>query len=561
MPNESFDEYLPSLINDEYYIPPNTDIFILRGVPLDNTYEHTIAWENLDASRTKQTNYFLSKVKYGLPKQYYQRINREWMKINIEADQLYDCNYLMFRNTAFNSEKWWYAFILDVEYINNNTSKVRYEIDVMQSWQPGPHMDYQPLQCFVERCHAISDELYENLVPESIVNTNEYMVDYKQTFNMNKQSVIVLTSEMYIGENPGIIPGYQFSPANGYLQYYSYGKVDVMKFDVINDDMSVNTSELQRLNEFLNPYVNAGKEDSVIAIYMCPTNIFNYTSVNVPKEYSINLPIQNPGNALGGATYVPKNNKLYSYPFSQIKINNQCGITKVYKWELFNRASRGKFTITGVHTWMPCAVIYPNEYRKISKNLEDSVTFDKFTICPWGSDAFRAWWAQNASQINASVAGGIASVIAAVAGAASANPMLIATGVGGVISAGTKIGTSLMEATHRPTSTHGNSDTSLILTALQETQFVITKESLLPEMLQIYDDYFTKYGYAQKKIMVPPMVNRERWTYVQTVGFEFSGEINDMDTKKIKSIYDNGVTFWRNPDDIGHYDFSNNPLV
>ena len=60
--------YIPELINTEYYVPPDTDIFILRGVPLDNTYEHTIVWENLDAVRTKQTQYFLSKAKYGIRK-------------------------------------------------------------------------------------------------------------------------------------------------------------------------------------------------------------------------------------------------------------------------------------------------------------------------------------------------------------------------------------------------------------------------------------------------------------------------------------------------------------
>ena len=80
-------------------------------------------------------------------------------------------------------------------------------------------------------------------------------------------------------------------------------------------------------------------------------------------------------------------------------------------------------------------------------------------------------------------------------------------------------------------------------------------------MLQIYDDYFTRYGYAQKRVMFPRLVARKRWTYVQTVGFEFNGQINDTDTKKIKSIFDNGITFWRNPNDVGHYELSNDPLV
>ena len=193
------------------------------------------------------------------------------------------------------------------------------------------------------------------------------------------------------------------------------------------------------------------------------------------------------------------------------------------------------------------------------------MTFTNFTLCPWSSDAYRAWCAQNSVNVGATTLGGVASLIAAIVGAgvggATMNPMLVATGVGGVISAGTKIAQSLHEASHQSSALHGDAKTSLILPMIKNVKFVFTKESLRPEILQIYDDYFSRYGYAQKKIMYPRLVARERWTYIQTVGFEFNGEINDTDTKKIKSIFDNGITFWCKPNDVGHYEYSNKPVV
>ncbi len=42
------------------YIEPKTNIKILKDVPLDTTYEHTLYFNN----KIEQTNYFSSKVKY-----------------------------------------------------------------------------------------------------------------------------------------------------------------------------------------------------------------------------------------------------------------------------------------------------------------------------------------------------------------------------------------------------------------------------------------------------------------------------------------------------------------
>ena len=95
------------------YINPQTNIRILSNVPLDTTYDHTIYFDSASA----QYNYFISLQKYNLTNYTYQRVKRGVARVGIKADNLYDCNYMMFQNTAYGN-KWFYAFITSVEYIN-----------------------------------------------------------------------------------------------------------------------------------------------------------------------------------------------------------------------------------------------------------------------------------------------------------------------------------------------------------------------------------------------------------------------------------------------------------
>ena len=94
------------------YIEPNSNITIYHNVPLDNTYNHTLYFNNL----AEQNTYFhknQSIIKYNLTAQSYQRVVKGSMRVAVKADNLYDCNYLSFQNASFGT-KWFYAFITSV---------------------------------------------------------------------------------------------------------------------------------------------------------------------------------------------------------------------------------------------------------------------------------------------------------------------------------------------------------------------------------------------------------------------------------------------------------------
>jgi hypothetical protein len=155
-------------------IEPNTNIKVYHNVPLDINQDRTIAWANIG----EQNSYFhttpSSIFKYNFAQSTYQRVRKGAMRIERKADDLYDCNYLAFQNTNYGN-KWFYAFITSVEYVNDITSEITFEIDDLQTW----YFDMVLQPCIIERCHTTSDRIGEHIEPEPVV-LGEYVMNYKK---------------------------------------------------------------------------------------------------------------------------------------------------------------------------------------------------------------------------------------------------------------------------------------------------------------------------------------------------------------------------------------------
>ena len=148
-------------------IYPTSRIYLLHGVPLDNTYDHTIYFGTIG----EQTSYFIGHQKYDLQNYTYQRVRRGYIRVNIGVENLFDVNYLMFNNVNFGN-KWFYAFVTSVEYVNNDCTEINYELDVLQTW----HFDYKLDHCFIERQHTTTDGIGDNILPEP-VECGEYVTN------------------------------------------------------------------------------------------------------------------------------------------------------------------------------------------------------------------------------------------------------------------------------------------------------------------------------------------------------------------------------------------------
>ena len=111
-----------------------------------------------------------------------------------------------------------------------------------------------------------------------------------------------------------------------------------------------------------------------------------------------------------------------------------------------------------------------------------------------------------------------------------------------------------------PPQARGRTQTESLLAGTGRYGFTFYTLSIKAENARIIDDYFTRYGYACRKIKQPNRKVRPHWTYTKTIGCTISGELPADDIAKICSIFDNGITYWTNGSIIGDYSPDNSPI-
>lgn len=152
-------------------IPFLTNIILYRNVPLAPNYRDTVYF----ADHTEQLAWFNQFDSVSYTQQMYQRVGKNRVRLEGNPRQYEGVNYMRFQNYFTGAQnKLWYAFVLSTEYINENVFEVTYQIDVMQSFLVG--VEYQLLDCYVEREHQATDVPGDNLLKEP-VNIGDYVLN------------------------------------------------------------------------------------------------------------------------------------------------------------------------------------------------------------------------------------------------------------------------------------------------------------------------------------------------------------------------------------------------
>ena len=148
------------------YIQPDSTIWLIKDIPLNKDYTDTLWFDSASVQFDWFSRY--SQTRRRVLEDYsYQRVNKNKIRVGIKADLLYDYNYMMFLNSAY-GYKWFYAFVNSVNYINDNTTELEYEIDVMQTWL----FEAELGESYVVREHEASDVAGLNILPEPLTVTN-----------------------------------------------------------------------------------------------------------------------------------------------------------------------------------------------------------------------------------------------------------------------------------------------------------------------------------------------------------------------------------------------------
>lgn len=189
-------------------IIPNSEVRLIKNVPFSNNYKNVIQFND----KTSQENYFKSLPNIVTDDFKYVR-NNGIIKVPYYRDEILEYNYLMFKNKAY-ADKYFYAFITNISYINPNTSAISFELDVFQTW----FMDVQFKPSYIEREHCQrwnSDGTpVINTIPEGLDYGSEYVYKghtrlYDKT-NNNKIKWLVIASTIDEEDLIGTYPEFQY---------------------------------------------------------------------------------------------------------------------------------------------------------------------------------------------------------------------------------------------------------------------------------------------------------------------------------------------------------------
>ena len=607
------------------YIAPNTDIYILKDVPLDPTYEHSIYFDNDNA----QVAYFTKKIKFRLNAQSYTNPTDGSIRVEIPADKLYGCNYLMFRNSSFGS-KWFYAFVNNVRYINNVTSELSFSLDPLQTWNSG----YKLTTCFIERQHPESDNYGEHLIDEGLDIGDVTSGKFYFGSGWDDYSVCVVSAF----DADELIKTGEFKVATG--GYYSrlYSGLSIVTFPCKDSKL------FSDLNLFLSKVIEGNRSTSVINVFMCPTFMvqpigtsFTY-ELTAPKGRSID--IEKPygwafSYANGNGQFIPKNNKLYNYPYCSLMVTNGDGDSKLYKWEdFYSNSNMVEFWETFVFNAVPSASTSPTYYKtnqayrteanrdtkrrdyyRLPSTDDEALIMNDFPVCAFSVDSYRAWLAQkkatlpyeigrfalsqlglnasantaaqNALQntapyapyqgdpygLTAGMAGGVGGLLGG-----QVTPKITGRQMGAAARAGLAAGGAQMlvntagfvldqmkefrQAEFLPEGTNGTISGNGFSSALRLKKFTYTHRMIKAEYAMMIDAYFTMFGYKLNRIGTPNRTARPHWTYLKTTNCQLvpiGDGLPSDDAQFITEIYNHGITWWRNGDEIGNYALDNKP--
>lgn len=578
----------------------STLVEVLTDVPLDSKYEHTIFFTNAAA----QYGYFHSKMKYTFDNQSFVRINENTIRVSRVATELYNCNYLIIKNTSYDATKYYYAFIIECRYINDNVTEIIFSLDVMQTWA----FDYKLLKCFVEREHTVTDHWFEHIEDENLDLGDEYVLNYIDTTDENQNTTRNYCAYEYnfsVNKQLIILANYTLtkqSTIDDYLSRLSQADRDKFysKSKIINGVYCpctifsvpmIKSGEPATYDNFytvVSDILNMLQETEIICVYQGCTEfgLANQTDVyhTTIKDTAITL------DSIDG--YKPNNKKLFCYPYNVLNVTNTMGEMATYKFEDWDKVSDqtaplthiGSFTVFGINYTMPTAMLFPLRYRNSGgyPDYTSGLSFSMFPQCAWAGDAFKAWWAQHAASYLTSLSTNIVgSVVGAggdfMSGVASSSGSAGYAGLAvGVAQGAFRLSSAISSECSRyhdlkmmPSQTYGQARSGYLLYGIDKNRFLMRQECIKYQYAKMIDDYFSMFGYKCRKLKIPNRVARPYWTYTKTIGCKIEG-INSTtspptkDCVKIENIFDNGITFWKYDINDEHFavgDYSRNNNV
>lgn len=623
---------------------PSGVVCLCRNAVIDNSYSSTIDFK----SSSEQLSYWSSLVKYRITDFMYIRRTRGYIKVNKSLNDLEDVNYLYF--TAEEDNKRYYCFVTSKEYIDDLSSYIYFETDVLQSYM----FDYEVKESYVLQEHTdrwtVDHSPIFNRVEEGLEYGSEYTVE--QAYNIeptkarrNSWYLAVLTPGFTVADGGKIntptvidkVPNpyvYLLCPSetvynsvivkdgSGNAVSKLVGTVGELSYIMSNSTLSKFVQQVIRLPYL--PFDFGIYENNVIDTTTDPSTFnaitlsaegatgYNMTFIHIKtlsrqklvnagrptnKEYFREL-------ASLGLFEGIENSLPTAEQWAEIKANPYT-TPRDKRFESKLLAFPYRYNI--LTDWKNNPLIIKNEYvgaDKIKVNMVQSIAFnggarywvDNYRKDPEGrrnnlvqpiqediaivTPEYYSYLLQNRNQLQTDLTNlkinndtklfmqaGTGIVGSAMSGSAGGVVTgILETAVGAVNNKvyGDTNYNNLVRSQNAKASDLKNLPDTIVTSndgtfSVQDDNKYLSfyRMKICCEFEELLADTFAMTGYTVKRVKLPNLRTRARYNYVKTIGANIVGSFNQDDLRRIRAIFDNGVTFWHyNAVNFKPYDYS-----
>ena len=508
-------------------------VILARNIKMDRDYKNVLSFSESDMLSLVNTNKVVETSSASFVK-----VGKNIIDTKFSYADALKANYIALQNPNY-SNKWFFAFIDDVELINNGTTRIYYTIDIFSTWWS--YWTGKP--CYVKREHVNNDTPGVHTIKED-VSIGEYVVN-KLTRGRNFASsgvdALILATTLDLTSGIDILPNNKYNyrmsdntVVGGIPQsctYYLFSSYELFLMAVMSIEAKDQTG-------------------AIIDVFMSDTDLFTKTSVHSDTNgtiYTVNdtsVPLVTHWAESGVVgdlvkpttldTYTPVNGKVLTYPYCYILADNNRGTNTIYRYEFFENDTI-KFDFHSLLCPGMDMKLIPLDYKNVALNYAEGIVLGKFPTLGWNS----------LSESNAGVR----------------DKYNRALGYEDIID---MIMNPLEWTSWRPPATKGNTFVSDLTYSEKRNTIDMYEMCIQRDNARYIDDYFTKFGYEVDVIKQPNITGRTNFNYVkigdsEVYCFNANNNVNipadDLD--KLNNLFRRGITIWHDYTNFGDYTVSN----
>lgn len=335
----------------------SSKIIFCKNIKLDRNNNNVLTLSEADMLTLVNSNGI--KVAESNDYSFIGRGDRDAIDVSLNYNTLLGCNYIAFQNTNYNN-KWYFAFIDKIEYINDGVSRVHYTVDIFSTWWSY----WSPKACFVFREHVNDDTPYTNLVDEGL-SVGEYTVNKSfdiGAFNKNTFKPVIAVTQLVTSSGVQNIPEYnsQGNVFQGVCYIVPTGNTDPSTIIRLYDS-EAQAEAIKYIFMAPSELINLSGQTEYSGTYDSKAWSYKIVATNSSYYVSPDAPYSKPTTVDG---YTPINKKLLQYPYAFISVDPHDGNSFTYYYEDFHMSNnKYSFSVDAILS-AGCSVKYvPVQYK------------------------------------------------------------------------------------------------------------------------------------------------------------------------------------------------------